>query len=117
MRKPILLATSLLIAAVAITSIGIGTTRAKAADKKKKTEIRAIGSDTLVQLATAWAESYRKVKPNVFVNVNGGGSGVGIAKLIQGETDICNASREMKPEEKAKLKAATGKEAKEFAGE
>ena len=39
---------------------------------------------------------------------------VGIAKLIQGETDICNASREMKPEEKAKLKAATGKEAKEF---
>ena len=114
MRKPILLATSLLIAAVAVTSICIGTTRAKAADKKKKVEIRAIGSDTLVQLATAWAESYRKVKPNVFVNVNGGGSGVGIAKLIQGETDICNASREMKPEEKAKLKAATGKEAREF---
>jgi phosphate transport system substrate-binding protein len=114
MRKPILFATSALIAAVAITAIVVATNRSNAADKKKKVEIRAIGSDTLVQLATAWAENYRKVAPNVFVNVNGGGSGVGIAKLIQGETDICNASREMKSEERAKLKAATGKDAKEF---
>ena len=114
MRKPLIVTTGLLLAAVAVTAIVIATRPANAADKKKRVEVRAIGSDTLVQLATAWAETYHKVKPNVQVNVNGGGSGVGIAKLIQGETDICNASREMKPEEKAKLKAATGKDAKEY---
>jgi phosphate transport system substrate-binding protein len=114
MRKPLLITTGLLLAAVAVTAILTASSDSRAADKKKRTEIRAIGSDTLVQLATAWAENYRKVDKNVFVNVNGGGSGVGIAKLIAGETDICNASREMKPEEKAKLKAATGKDVKEF---
>jgi phosphate transport system substrate-binding protein len=79
----------------------------------KKVEIRAKGSDTLVQLATAWAEAYRKVKPNVYVNVNGGGSGTGIAALQNNSTDICNASREMKPEEKAKVKEISGKDVKE----
>ena len=44
---------------------------------EKKVEIRAKGSDTMIQLATAWAEAYRKVKPNVFVNANGGGTGTG----------------------------------------
>ena len=68
----------------------------------------------MVQLATAWAEAYRKVKPNVFVNVNGGGTGTGIAALQNDSTDICNASREMKPEERAKVKEVTGKEVKEF---
>ena len=48
-----------------------------AAEKKKTVEIRAKGSDTMIQLATAWAEEYRKVKPNVYVNANGGGSGTG----------------------------------------
>jgi phosphate transport system substrate-binding protein len=85
--------------------------RASAADKK--VEIRVKGSDTLVQLATAWAEAYRKVKPNVFVNVNGGGSGTGIAALENDSTDICNASREIKPDEKEKIKKATGREVKE----
>jgi phosphate transport system substrate-binding protein len=77
-------------------------------------EIRAKGSDTMIQLATAWAEEYRKVKPNVMVNANGGGSGTGIAALQNGTTDLCNASREIKPEEKAKIKAAAGQEVKEF---
>ena len=81
---------------------------------KKKIEIRAKGSDTMIQLATAWTESYRKVKPDVFVNANGGGSGTGIAALENGTTDICNASREIKPEERAKIKAASGKDVVEF---
>ncbi len=84
------------------------------APKKKMVEIRAKGSDTMIQLATAWAEDYRKVAPNVMVNANGGGSGTGIASLQNGTTDICNASREIKPEEKAKVKEVTGKEVKEF---
>src|ERR1043165_8157484 len=81
----------------------------------KTVEIRAKGSDTLIQLATAWAEAYRKVKPNVFVNANGGGTGTGFAALQNDSTDICNASRDIKKEETEKVKAATGKDVKEFA--
>lgn len=81
---------------------------------EKTVEIRAKGSDTMIQLATAWAEAYRKVKPNVFVNANGGGSGTGIAALQNNNTDLCNASREIKPEEREKVKAATGRDVQDF---
>ena len=84
-------------------------------NKKKTVEIRAKGSDTMIQLSTAWAEAYKTVNPNVMVNATGGGSGTGLAALQNGTTDICNSSREIKPEEAAKVKAATGKEVKEFA--
>ena len=57
------------------------------------------GSDTMVNLALAWAEAYRKVKPDVDIAVTGGGSGTGIAALINGTVDIANASREMKDNE------------------
>ena len=81
---------------------------------KRVVEIRAKGSDTMIQLATGWAEAYRKVNPGVMVNANGGGSGTGIAALQNGTTDLCNASREIKPEERAKVKATTGKDVQEF---
>jgi phosphate transport system substrate-binding protein len=80
----------------------------------KPVEIRVKGSDTMIQLATAWAEAYRKVRPNVYVNANGGGSGTGIAALQNNNTDLCNASRDIKPEEREKVKAATGKDVKEI---
>lgn len=57
------------------------------------------GSDTLVNLALAWAEAYRVRVPEVSIAVTGGGSGTGIAALINGTVDIANASREMKPDE------------------
>lgn len=57
------------------------------------------GSDTIVNLALAWAERYQKLHPEVRISVTGGGSGTGIASLINGTVDIANASREMKPEE------------------
>lgn len=88
---------------------GAGSTGATA----NPVEIRLKGSDTMIQIATAWAEDYRKVKPNVFVSASGGGSGTGFAALQNNNTDICSASREMKPEERDKVKAATGKEIKE----
>jgi phosphate transport system substrate-binding protein len=59
------------------------------------------GSDTLVNLALAWAEQYRVVKPDVSIAVTGGGSGTGIAALINGTVDIANASRKMKEKEVA----------------
>ncbi|BBE18371.1 phosphate ABC transporter, periplasmic phosphate-binding protein PstS [Aquipluma nitroreducens] len=63
------------------------------------------GSDTLVILAQKWAEVYMKSNPNTAIQVTGGGSGVGISALINGATDIANASRKMKASEKDKLKA------------
>lgn len=63
------------------------------------------GSDTLVNLALAWAEAYQGVKPDVSIAVTGGGSGTGIAALINGTVDIANASRAMKDEEIAEAQA------------
>lgn len=80
----------------------------------KKHEIRAKGSDTMIQLSTAWAEAYKNVNPNVQVNATGGGSGTGLAALQNGTTDLCMSSREIKPEEAAKVKSATGKDVKEY---
>ena len=57
------------------------------------------GSDTIVNLALAWAEEYQFIQPNVNLSVTGGGSGTGIAALINGTVDIANASRKIKPEE------------------
>jgi len=57
------------------------------------------GSDTLVNVAQAWAEAYKEVNPAVAVAVTGGGSGTGISAMINGTVDIANASREMKEQE------------------
>ena len=51
------------------------------------------GSDTLVNVAQAWAEAYQGVNPAVVVAVSGGGSGTGIAALINGTVDLANASQ------------------------
>jgi phosphate transport system substrate-binding protein len=57
------------------------------------------GSDTMVNLALAWAEAYQAETPDVRLSVTGGGSGTGLAALINGTVDIANASRAIKPEE------------------
>ncbi len=64
-----------------------------------------IGSDTLVNLALAWAEAYQAAHPEVSLSVTGGGSGTGLAALINGTTDIANASRPISQEELAKARA------------
>jgi phosphate transport system substrate-binding protein len=57
------------------------------------------GSDTLVNLALAWAERYQQVRPEVRLAVTGGGSGTGIAAILNGTVDIANASRRITQEE------------------
>ena len=62
------------------------------------------GSDTIVNLALAWAEKYQGDHPDVRISVTGGGSGTGIAALVNGTVDIANASRKIKDEEIAQAK-------------
>ncbi len=85
-----------------------------AANGGKKVSIQNIGSDTMVNLAQAWAEEYAKVNSSVSVEVSGGGSGIGIAALINGTADIANASRRLEPEESEKAKAHSHSEPKEY---
>ena len=64
-----------------------------------RTVIQNKGSDTLVNVAQAWAENYQNVNADVAVAVSGGGSGTGIAAMINATVDIANASRQMKRKE------------------
>ena len=72
------------------------------------------GSDTMVILGQRWAETYMNHNPGVTVQVTGGGSGTGIAALINGGTDICAASRPMKDKEREQAKGKGGKEVNEI---
>jgi phosphate transport system substrate-binding protein len=72
------------------------------------------GSDTMVILGQRWAEEYMKSHPGTVIQVTGGGSGTGIAALINGSTDIAEASRPMKPEEKDSVKDKQGKDVVEI---
>ena len=69
------------------------------ANSQPVTYIENKGSDTIVNLALAWAERYQTVKPEVILSVTGGGSGTGLAALLNGTVDIANASRQIKVEE------------------
>ena len=69
------------------------------------TSIQNKGSDTLVNVALGWAEAYAQVRPEVQVAVTGGGSGTGIAALINGTVDMANASRRIKLEEREQFEA------------
>jgi phosphate transport system substrate-binding protein len=65
-----------------------------------------IGSDTMVNLALAWAEAYQAEHPAISVSVTGGGSGTGLAALLNGTVDIANASRPISAQERANLEAS-----------
>lgn len=73
------------------------------------------GSDTMVIAGQRWAEHYMEKNKGTAIQVTGGGSGTGIAALINGATDICQSSRPMKDKERQQIKEKFGKEAKEFA--
>lgn len=76
--------------------------------QEEKETITQLGSDTMVRLAQKWAEEFGKANPNIVVQVNGGGSGNGIAALIDGRTQIANASRPMKDSEIESMKQKNG---------
>jgi phosphate transport system substrate-binding protein len=76
--------------------------------KRSDRGVRVEGSDTMVNLAQAWAEKYHAEHPDVSVQVLGGGSGVGIASIVEGNCDLANASRKMEEKETAAVKAKRG---------
>ena len=76
--------------------------------------IKNKGSDTMVNLAQAWAEMYTEVTTTASVEVSGGGSGTGVAALINGTVDIANCSRQVKPKELELATQNTGKVPQEF---
>lgn len=61
--------------------------------------INITGSNTVTPLSSVWAEEFMKMHPRVSIAVSGPGSGVGIAALINGTTDVCQASRQIKQKE------------------
>jgi len=96
-----------LVAVLAVAAAGCGSARPSDSSDTGNADktIENKGSDTLVNLALAWAEEYMSLHPDVRISVTGGGSGTGIAAMINGTVDIANASREMKTEEIAAAQA------------
>jgi len=107
------LRSALMIAGLAL-AVAAGACSKKKAEGGKRQAIQNIGSDTMVNLAQAWAEAYAAIDSTVSVEVSGGGSGVGIAALINGTADIANSSRALEPEERKRVTAARGQEPKEI---
>ena len=88
-----------------LVACGRGVEEGEIVAPGRATSIQNKGSDTLVNVALAWAEAYGQIKPEVQVAVTGGGSGTGIAALINGTVDMANASRKIKEEERSKAEA------------
>ncbi|MBO6577328.1 MAG: phosphate ABC transporter substrate-binding protein [Rhodothermales bacterium] len=84
--------TLLLLAAVMVAGCG-------RPDGERRQVLENKGSDTLVNVAQAWAEAYQEVNPNLAIAVTGGGSGTGIAAMINGQVDLANSSRKIKDSE------------------
>lgn len=103
MNRNVLLIIAIL-AMVFMSSCGPASS-AEAASDSSTAYIENKGSDTIVNLALAWAEKYQSDHPDVRISVTGGGSGTGIAALINGTVGIANASRQIKDEEIETAKA------------
>ncbi|MCM8793870.1 MAG: phosphate ABC transporter substrate-binding protein, partial [Candidatus Omnitrophica bacterium] len=80
---------------------------------QKKGIIQIKGSDTMVNLVQAWAEKYMEKNPNSFIAVTGGGSGTGIAALLNKTCSIASSSRKMK-EKEVTLAKSKGIDPQEF---
>ncbi|HEX9735106.1 MAG TPA: phosphate ABC transporter substrate-binding protein [Thermoanaerobaculia bacterium] len=104
MKKRSVLTPTLLAVALALAGCG------RPGDGGGRTLIQNKGSDTLVNVAQAWAESYKEVNPEVAVAVSGGGSGTGISAMINGTVDLANSSRRMTEDELALARRNGGAE-------
>jgi phosphate transport system substrate-binding protein len=95
MKLPRLSLAPLAAVCLAAVSLGAGCGRPEPGARSGRVVIQNKGSDTLVNVAQAWAEAYKEVAPGVAIAVTGGGSGTGISAMINGTVDIASSSREM----------------------
>jgi phosphate transport system substrate-binding protein len=112
LRKGTFLAGALTLALVALAGCSAPKTEGGATGTSSQ-KLTVKGSDTMVQLAQAWAEAFMKAHPGTEVSVTGGGSNTGIAALMNKGTDICNASRPIKDRER-ELAKKKGIDVQEF---
>ena len=96
---------ALVILIIAFSLVSCSFQSSNTSTDSQATYIENKGSDTIVNLALAWAEKYQSESPNVRISVTGGGSGTGLASLINKTVDIANASRKIKDEELAQAQA------------
>lgn len=94
-----------LLSSFILTSCGSADSSADVTSDSSAQYIENKGSDTIVNLALAWAETYQAEHSDVRISVTGGGSGTGIAALVNGTVDIANASRKIKDEETTEAQA------------
>jgi phosphate transport system substrate-binding protein len=102
MKKFILISTCLAI--LFLSACSADSSSSNGSTSSEFTSIQNIGSDTMVNLALAWAEQYQQKNPSARVSVTGGGSGTGLAALANNTVDIANASRKISEEELALAK-------------
>jgi len=109
-KKWIVAALALALAAGAFGLAGCGSSQSSTGTPATSSElsgsINVAGSDTMVNLAQAWAEKFAEKNPGVMVSVKGGGSGVGIAALINKTVDFADSSRKIKGEEESAASTA-----------
>jgi phosphate transport system substrate-binding protein len=70
--------------------------------------IQIHGSDTMIHINEAWAVAYKRVQPEVQLDLKGGGSGIGLEELVKGEIEIAASSRPIRPAESKAIEAAVG---------
>ena len=87
---------SMMVFSIAVMTATFACSRNSGDVDAEQTYLTIKGSDTMVHLVSTWAEDYMTKHPNTEISVTGGGSGTGIAALINGTTDIAAASRDMK---------------------
>lgn len=94
--------------ALYVTGLALALSLAQCGGSPRSSAVTLKGSDTMVILGQRWAEEYMAAHPGTIIQVTGGGSGTGIAALINGTTQICQSSRSMKDEEKQQLAEKNG---------
>jgi phosphate transport system substrate-binding protein len=98
--------------ALALTGCGTTTPAASTSTVPAKAPLSGsltiAGSDTMINLAQAWSEQFMTDNPGVSIAVKGGGSGTGIAALINGTVDFADSSRAIEASESAAVKSKGG---------
>lgn len=92
-------------AGIAVVVLGAGACSPAGEGGAGRAYIEIKGSDTMVHLVSTWVEHFMSEHPDIDVSVTGGGSGTGVAALINGTTDICMASRDLQAKEREQARA------------